>query len=103
EPPSKYYKDGFNLYKRLRKYRANHLLFLHDWRVPWTNNMSERALRKFKRKQKQVMVFRSFESLDYLCQCMGVIETMRMRDENLFEGIAEIFDRPPPSKDTDVA
>ena len=96
EPPQgKYaYKDGFRLYRRLRKYKGNHLLFLHDRRVPWTNNHSERPLRKFKRKQKQVMVFRSFESLDYLCRCMGVIETMRMRDENLFEGIAAIFDRP---------
>jgi len=102
EPPSKYYVDGFNLYRRLRKYRDNHLLFLHDRGVPWTNNQSERPLRKFKRKQKQVMVFRSFESLEYLCQCMGTIESMRMRGENLFEGIAEIFDRPA-SKDSDAA
>ena len=102
EPPSKYYMEGFNLCRRLRKYRDSHLLFLHDRRVPWTNNHSERPLRKFKRKQKQAMAFRSFESLDYLCQCMGVIETMRMRGENLFEGIAAIFDRPA-SKDVDVA
>jgi len=104
EPPQgKYaYRDGFNLYRRLRKYRDNHLLFLHDRRVPWTNNHSERPLRKLKRKQKQVMVFRSFESLDYLCRCMGVIETMRMRGENLFEGIAAIFDRPA-SKGADAA
>ena len=104
EPPQgKYaYKDGFKLYRRLRNYRSNHLLFLHDRNVPWTNNHSERPLRKFKRKQKQAMVFRSFESLDYLCRCMGVIETMRMRDENLFEGIAAIFDRPV-SKDVDAA
>jgi hypothetical protein len=102
EPPSKYYIEGFNLYRRLRKYRDSHLLFLHDRRVPWTNNHSERPLRKFKRKQKQAMAFRSFESLDYLCRCMGVIETMRMRGENLFEGMAAIFDRPA-SKDADAA
>jgi len=94
EPPSKYYMDGFKLFRRLRKYWGNHLLFLYDRSVPWTNNHSERPLRKFKRKQKQAMVFRSFESLEYLCQCMGTIETMRMRGENLFEGIAAIFDRP---------
>jgi hypothetical protein len=102
EPPSKYYMEGFNLYRRLRKYRGNHLLFLHDRRVPWTNNQSERALRKFKRKQKQAMVFRSFESLDYLCQCMGVIETMRVRGENLFESISAIFNRTV-SKDAAAA
>jgi hypothetical protein len=96
EPPEgKYaYRDGFNLYKRMVKYRSAHLLFLHDRNVPWTNNHSERPLRKFKRKQKQVMVFRSFESLEYLCQCMGVTESMRMRGENLFESIAEVFERP---------
>ena len=102
EPPSKYYIEGFRLYKRMLKYRDNHLLFLHDRRVPWTNNHSERPLRRFKRKQKQAMVFRSFESLDYLCRCMGTVESMRMRNENLFEGIAAIFDRRA-SKSTDVA
>ena len=93
EPPTKYYVKGFNLFKRLRKYRNNHLLFLHDCRVPHTNNHSERPLRKLKRKSKQVMVFRSFESFDYLCRCMGVIESMRMRDENLFESISAVFER----------
>jgi hypothetical protein len=94
EPPTKYYIKGFNLFKKLRKYRRNHLLFLYDLRIPYTNNHSERPLRKLKRKSKQVMVFRSFESFDYLCRCMGVVESMRMRDENLFESIASVFDRP---------
>ena len=75
---------------------------MHSSRVPWTNNHSERSLRKFKRKQKQAMVFRSFESLDYLCRCMGTVESMRMRNENLFEGITAIFDRPA-SKGADIA
>jgi len=104
EPPEgKYaYRDGYNLYRRMVKYRSEHLLFLHDRNVPWTNNHSERPLRKFKRKQKQVMVFRSFESLEYLCQCMGVVESMRMRGDNLFECIAGIFERTT-IKDTDAA
>ena len=93
EPPTKYYLKGFNLFKRLRNYRQNHLLFLYDWRVPHTNNHSERPLRKLKRKSKQVMAFRSSNNFDYLCRCMGVVESMRMRDENLFESIAVIFER----------
>ena len=39
------------------------------------------------------MSFRSFESFDYLCRCMGVVESMRMRSENLFESMAAVFDR----------
>ena len=94
DPPSKYYKEGYNLYKKLVKYKDNHLLFLHDRRVPPTNNLSERLLRIIKRKQKQAMTFRSFEGLDYLCRCMGTVALFRDQDENLFEAIAAIFNRP---------
>ena len=91
EPPSDYYKDGYNLYKRLRDYMDNHLLFLHDKRVPATNNLSERLLRKFKRKQKQAMTFRSFDSISYLCDGLGIIESLRLQEKNLYENITAFF------------
>jgi hypothetical protein len=94
EPPGKYFSDGLNLSKKLRKYRDNHLLFLHDIRVPPTNNLSERLLRTFKRKQAQVMTFRSSESLDMLCRCMGTVASLREHNQNLFESVAAIYDRP---------
>jgi len=53
EPPSKYYKKGYNLFKKMLRYRDNHLLFLHDRRIPHSNSLSERLLRIFKRKQHQ--------------------------------------------------
>jgi hypothetical protein len=93
EPPSKYYTDGFNLSKKMRSYRDSHLLFLHDIRVPPTNNFSERLLRVFKRKQSQVMTFRSVESLGYLCQSMGTVASLREQGKNLFESVTSIFDR----------
>jgi len=91
EPPSKYYKDGFNLYKKLFNYKDNHLLFLYDKNVPWTNNLSERLLRVFKRKQAQVMTFRSLDGLDYLCRSLGIIASLHTQGKNLFEGTASIF------------
>lgn len=92
DPPGDYYKDGYNLYLRMEKYMKEHLLFLHDQRVPTTNNLSERNLRNYKRKQKQAVSFRSFESLDYLCQCMSVLVMMRQNEElNMFEKVSEIF------------
>ena len=92
EPPSKYYKDGFNLYIRLVEYKDSHLLFLHDRRVPHTNNLSERLLRVFKRKQKQVMVFRSFDGLDNLCNSIGTTASLRAQNKNLFHDVASIFE-----------
>jgi hypothetical protein len=92
EPPNmKYYPDGFNLFKRLRDYKDNHLLFLHDIRIPHTNNQAERLLRIFNRKQQQVMCFRSFGSLDDLCNSLGVLATIAASDENYYDAIASIF------------
>ena len=93
EPPTKYYKDGYNLYKKLEKYKAAQLLFLHDRRVPATNNLAERLLRVIKRKLAQVMTFRSFDSLDYLCRSLGTVASMRAQGSNLYEGVASIYDR----------
>jgi len=67
------------------------LLFLYDKRVPPSNNLSERLLRVFKRKQKQAMTFRSFDNLSYLCDCMGIIESLRQQGKNLYESTAAIF------------
>ena len=91
EPPTKYYKDGFNLSVRLREYKAACLLFLHDKRVPADNNLAERLGRVFKRKLKQVMTFRSFDSLVYLCQCLTVMATLRTQNDNFYQCIANVF------------
>ena len=91
-PASDYYRDGYNLFLRMEKYRKNHLLFLHDFRVPATNNEAERLLRNYKRKQAQAVTFRSFESIDYLCQCMSMLVLMRLEEPaNIFDRVSKIF------------
>lgn len=92
-PPSDYYRDGYNLQKRMWNYRDNHLLFLHDIRVPTTNNMAERLLRNYKRKQAQAVSFRSFESIGDLCDSMSVLLGIRQRgEEEFFREVAEAFE-----------
>lgn len=91
-PASKYYKDGYNLYLRMEEYMSNHLLFLHDHRVPATNNESERLLRRYKRKQQQAVSFRGFESIRYLCDCMSMLIQIRQSEEsNLYNRVSRIF------------
>ena len=71
---------------------SNHLLFLHDHRVPATNNEAERLLRNYKRKQAQAVSFRSFDSIDYLCQCMSMLVVMRQEETaNIFDRVSRIF------------
>ena len=92
EPPSRYYKDGYNLYKRMQQYKQSHLLFLHDKKVPANNNHCERLLRILKRKAKQMMSFRSFEGLRYLCICLGILARLKSGEENLYANVTTIFE-----------
>lgn len=77
-PPSKCYREGYNLFKRLKEYKESELLFLHDKRVPSNNSLCERRARVFKRKQKQMMVFRSQKNLGYLCDSLSIVHSLRM-------------------------
>ena len=91
EPPGRYYKEGFNLYKRLDEYMDYHFTFLEDYSVPATNNFAERSLRLVKRKQQAAVTFRSFEGLEYFCDAMTVIGTLRLQKKNLYSSIAGYF------------
>ncbi len=90
-PPSKYYRDGFNLLKRMITYKDNHLLFLTHPEIDYTDNISERALRKYKRKQKQAVSFRSNSSVEFLCNAMSIIETRKLQGANIYNTVREVF------------
>ncbi len=70
----------------------NHLLFLHDMRVPASNNAAERNLRNYKRKQKQAVTFRSDQNHDYLSKGMSMLVVMRQNEQNLFDRVSKILD-----------
>lgn len=45
-------KEEKTLLNRLEKYKENHLLFLHDFQIHYSNSMSEKDLRICKNCQK---------------------------------------------------
>lgn len=90
-PPTKYYKEGFNLAKRLKKFANNHLLFLSQENVTYTNNLSERLLRHLKRKSKQVGSYRSDKSLSDFCSMLGVLETAKQNRQGIYKTLCEIY------------
>ena len=90
-PPVKEYMDGYNLQKRLRDYQADHLYFLSHPDVDYTNNISERGLRKFKRKQKQAVVLRSNSGGQHICDALTIIETARIQNKNVYDTIESAF------------
>jgi len=76
----------------MEKYMSNHLLFLHNHKVPPTNNEAERLLRNYKRKQQQAVTFRSFNTIEAICQCMSMLIELRQKEgSNVFNKVAQIF------------
>ena len=92
-PPTKYYRDGYNLFRRMRDFREHHLLFLHDTRVEPDNSLCERKARVFKRRQHAAMAFRSFESLGNVCDGIAAVDNMRVAGKDVFAETSAIFGR----------
>lgn len=90
-PPVKDFMDGYNLYKRLRDYKDDHLYFLSHPDIDYTNNISERQLRKFKRKQKQAVVLRSDTGGQHICDALTIIETAKMQNRNIYDTVEAAF------------
>lgn len=92
-PPNAYYREGYNLYKRMVEFKEYELRFLHDKSIPSNNSLAERMARIFKRKQRQVMAFRSDDGLDGICDALGKIHYLRRDGLNVYAKIADIFNR----------
>lgn len=85
-------REEGKLLNRLKKYKANHLMFLHDFEVPYSDNMSERDLRKCKNREKMSGGFRSMKGMAMYCSIMSVIETAKRRGLNVYHSIAGLFE-----------
>ena len=89
---STFYKDkAFKLYRRLKKYKENHLYFIHDFKVWFDNNTSERDLRIIKNKTKISGGFRSKDGADAYVNALSIIKTSIKKNINPFESIQRVF------------
>ena len=79
------------LLRRLENYKDSYLCFMYNFDVAFTNNMSERDLRKCKNKQKISGGFRSKSGKERYCNIMSIIETCKRRDMNTLDGIRRIL------------
>lgn len=88
-------KEEKTLLNCLVKYKGNHLLFLHDFQVHYSNNISEKDLRICKNRQKMAGGFRTADGRGMYCQIMSVIGTIKRRGLNIFRSITGIMDGTP--------
>lgn len=88
-------KEETSLMNRMKKYKRNHLLFLHDFAVPFDNNMSERDLRKCKNRQKMAGGFRTAHGKEIFCSVLSITETCKRQSINLIHAFRTIFSHKP--------
>ena len=86
-----YYESERCLKARLREYVDDHLRFLTDFRIDFTNNLAERGLRKIKTKLKIAGGFRNLNFAKYYCDAISIIDTCKKQSMNIGETIKNIF------------
>ena len=85
------YKDEERrLIIRLAEYKDNHLLFMYDFKIPFSNNRAEADIRPAKRKQN-IGIFRSNDGAKYYLQIRSFISTFLKNNRNVFQGICDAF------------
>ena len=87
---------AFNLISRLREHADAVLRFVTDLRVPFTNNLGERAIRMPKVKQKISGCFRTLKGAQDFCTIRSYLDTMHKQGHNLFEALRSTFIACPP-------
>ena len=75
-----YEADDRNLIKRIKRFRDNYFLWITDFSIPVTNNISERNLRPAKIKQKVSGQYISITSARYFARIRTYLQTCRLYD-----------------------
>ena len=91
EEQQKYYTDKEKtLILRILDYKNNYLLWVYDFDVPFTNNLSERGLRGAKSKQKASGQFWNIESASWYATIRTYIETCNRNKVNVYNALLKL-------------
>ena len=80
-----------NLIHRLDLERKQVLGFMHDFTVPFDNNLAERDIRMTKLKLKTSGCFRSLKGADAFARIRGYISTLRKQGLDILDSLINLF------------
>lgn len=84
-----------NLLDRLQKFEPWVLAFLHDFRIPFTNNLAEQDIRMIKVKQKISGSFRTMKGAECFLAIRSYISTVRKNSLQIFPAIVSALNGNP--------
>ena len=88
-PPKK--TKARNLVERFDQHKPAILRFIHDFKVPFDNNLAERDIRMMKVQQKISGCFRSWDGAQQFCRLRTYISTIRKQGLNVWEALGSLF------------
>lgn len=103
--PAKYIPDAIKTLRRMGKYADEHLLFLKDFDVEFTNNAAERQCRVVKAHKKISGQCQNIDTAGYLTSLLTVIQTANLQGINTLNLMDEILNgrwTPPVPEETNA-
>ena len=83
---------------RRERCRTEVLRFMHDLRVPFTNNLAERDLRMVRLQQKISGCFRTPDGSRAFCRVRSYVSTLKKQGRQVVRELERVF-RTPVSAD----
>lgn len=86
-----------NLVERFEQRKPDILRFVHDFNVPFDNNLAERDIRMMKVQQKVSGCFRSEDGAKQFCRIRSYTATIRKQGRSVWNALGSLFSGPVTS------
>ena len=87
----KYEAEYIKTFRRMLKYKDDHLRFMRDFEAPYTNNQAERQCRVVKAKKKTSGQFITEDGGEAYINILTLLQTAKIRKENALETLEKTF------------